>query len=792
MTDLTPLVRGYLESAGFRIIGEHGERRECLVADKLIFGQDRDTRVVWTVPPNVDPARYESTLRASISQIRPKYPEARASIVAGSRAGFSRDLQQLFSDQRIRFLVPIWFFDAPYKVEEAPKAASAITDVRSLDILSQRTPQPYSEERADGQSNLGADLYDSIRNELNKDQDSTIRVIMGRAGAGKTFLFRALFARLYDDFLQAKARQGIGRRPVPLLPEHLKGTYALRTELLIENFLRTDVATPVPRETFEWLLVHGFTSWFFDGLDELYAGDPDFFEYLTEIATRKDSKAQITIWCRDSLLTTSDEFSDFRDLFGSSLKVYHLSAWERPSKRHFTWLSLEKKPPGDKTTDTTQVAHFMQAIDASVTLRSLSGLPFYCKTLLDQYCEGGTLEFADDVAMLSSAVGKMIDRETAKGLIDLRLFEPNGLRDWLELIAVNCVENPHADVDRSEVEEYGRMVVLRDVDDKTRNHLLLTLLQFPLFQAGSGTGRIGFAHELIAQAVASELYVQLLGRDPSIVARRLANIDIESPILRFVAKKMNQEAVDSVKHALGVSPSEGRTLGLLLTLLMLARPDADLIKSLYVNLEGRSLAGVRFMGRDLRDISFRRTDLSSVQFDNCDLRGAQFAGAYLNRTRFDGSTQLEGAEFGDLSRAHSIFAGKELLDDLSKIRKWISQRTGRPEHPGEPCPTAQQLHRVLSKFITPLGEPKRDQLDRRGLVGGRQYEGAARAEECVGGLVKYEFVTGPDFRGRFRRAAGDKYKEIVEFVRDARMSDGLGRLVSELCPRRGCLHQLRP
>ncbi len=288
MTDLTPLVRGYLESAGFRIIGEH---HQCLVADKLIFGQDRDTWVVWTVPPNVDPVRYESTLRASISQTRPKYPDARGSVVAWSRAGFTRELQQLFSDQRIKFLVPIWFFDAAFKVEEAPKAASAIADVRSLDILNQRTPQPYSEERADDRSNVGPDLYDSLREELKKDQDSTIRVIVGRAGAGKTFLFRALFARLYDDFLQAKTRQGLGRRPVPLLPDDLKGTYALRTELLIENFLRTDVATPVPRETFEWLLVNGFTSWFFDGLDELYAGDPGFFDYLTEIATRKGSKA---------------------------------------------------------------------------------------------------------------------------------------------------------------------------------------------------------------------------------------------------------------------------------------------------------------------------------------------------------------------------------------------------------------------------------------------------------------------------------------------------------------------
>jgi hypothetical protein len=789
MEDLGSLVRGYFESAGFRVIGEHDH---CLVADKLIFGQDRDTRMVWTIPGDVDPAKYEPSLRASIARLGPRYPEAKSSVVAWSRAGFTREVQQLFSDQRIKFLVPIWFFDAAFKVEEAPKAASAIADFRSLDILSHRTPQPYSEDREKVESDSGVDLYRSLRDELNKDKESTIRVIVGRAGAGKTFLFRALFARLYDNFLQAKGRQEIARRPVPLLPDHLKGTYALRTELLIENFLRTDVATPVSRETFEWLLVNGFTTWLFDGLDELYAGDKDFFDYLGEIATRKGSKAQITIWCRDSLLTTSDAFSDFRELFGSSLKVYHLSDWQRPSKRHFAWLSLENRPPGEGASDPPQVAQFMHAIDASPTIRSLSGLPFYCKTLLDQYREGGTLEFADDVSMLNSVVGKMIERETAKGLIDLRLLEPNGLRDWLEEIAVSCVENPHAEVDRGEVDDYGRMVVLRDVDNATRNHILLSLLQFPLFQAGSVTGRIAFAHELIAQAVAANFYVQLLGRDPSTVARRLANIDTESPILRFIAKKITPEAIDAVKRTLAAPVAGGRTYELLLTLLMLASPEADLVKSLQANMEGCSLAGVRFMARDLRDVSFRRTDLSSTQFYNCDLRGARFEGAYLNRTRFEGSNQLGGAEFGDIGRVISIFAGKELLDDPSRIKDWISQTTGRPKSVGEPCATAQQLQRILSKFVTPLGEPKRDQLDRHALVAGRHYNDAAGADKCVDGLTDYGYLAGPDFRGRFRRSAGDKYKEIVELVRDASVSDGLGRLIGELCPRRGCLHQLRP
>jgi len=84
---LLPLVRGYLESAGCKILHQENE---CLVADKLLFGQDRDTWVVWTVPPEQETGKYESTLRASISATRPNYPDAKAYVIARSRGGFSR------------------------------------------------------------------------------------------------------------------------------------------------------------------------------------------------------------------------------------------------------------------------------------------------------------------------------------------------------------------------------------------------------------------------------------------------------------------------------------------------------------------------------------------------------------------------------------------------------------------------------------------------------------------------------------------------------------------------------
>jgi hypothetical protein len=59
MDSLLPLVRGYLESAGFKILLQ---QTESLVADKLVFGKERDTWVVWTVPGNQEVGWYEPIL----------------------------------------------------------------------------------------------------------------------------------------------------------------------------------------------------------------------------------------------------------------------------------------------------------------------------------------------------------------------------------------------------------------------------------------------------------------------------------------------------------------------------------------------------------------------------------------------------------------------------------------------------------------------------------------------------------------------------------------------------------
>jgi hypothetical protein len=260
--------------------------------------------------------------------------------------------------------------------------------------------------------------------------------------------------------------------------------------------------------------------------------------------------------------------------------------------------------------------------------------------------------------------------------------------------------------------------------------------------------------------------------------------------LRFIASRLDRKGEEALVEEMRHGSLRGRGRAVALSLIFLARPERNVIKQIAVGLEGEDLVAVRFERRGLSSVSFRGSDLSHAVFTDCDLRSAHFEGAFLNRTRFEGRDELEGAQFG-LSRVQSLVVGRRLLDDPDEIRAWIAEATGAPEAPGEPCPTALQVARIFGKYITPLGEPRRDDLKRDGLLAGKRFGGAASTEACLDEAVRSGYLTGPDHPDRFRRAEGDKYADIVALVREGAISDGIGRLIAELCRRRGCLHRLR-
>ena len=787
---LVELVRSYLQSAGFNI----SEEGSCLVADKLIFGAERDTRLVW-VPEGRPAGGYEEVpLLESISEVRANYPAtARAAVVAPLREGFSRDAQQALRESRVRFLAPIQFFDSRFRVEESKKAASSIADIREEAKSMLRVPQSFRTDfdADDSRTRSNQDLFLRLKDDLSKNDGASIRIIVGRAGIGKSYLFKALFADLYQGFLEAKRGLRSLPRPIPLLPEHLRKTQSLRTEDLIESFLRTDVADPMSSETFKWLLVEGYATWLLDGLDELYAGDPGFFDYLLGLVTTPGTMAQVGIWCRDSLLTTSQAFSEFQELCAGDdiLKIYRLEDWGERSKRQFVWLQREGRLPRPDEGDSAEVRAFLEALSRDEATEVISGLPLYCKILYDQYRENRDFaRFSDEVGLLDHMIGSVKDREISKGLFDRNSFEEGGLDDWLEQIAADYVEGQYAGFEKDDAEEYATYVLRNGLTDDEQHHILTSLLNFPLFQEGSESGKVAFVHDLVADAVAARYYLRQLGRQTREILTRLENVDVDNaPLLRFMARKIDEGGMDALVRELR-RPTKDRSFAVALTLMMLARPENDVLRRADINLEDRLLVGVKFSDRDLSRCSFRGSDLTYAVFEDCNLAESIFDGAYLNGTAFVGNCILRGAKVGNC-RVQSIVIGSRREDDINRIHDWFSENSGIATTGGR-CPTAQQFMHLFSKYVTPLGSPRRDRLDHKALNAGKRFTGAASIEDCIRTAVGAGYLIEHGHKGTYSRAAGDEYAEVVEFVTKRRASDGIGRMLERLCARPNCLHQL--
>jgi hypothetical protein len=795
--DMQALVEGYLESAGYNLI-EKGPG--FIVADRAEFGgAGRDTRLYWIVPPALpeDIRSMEPRLAASFMENLRRFPKARAWLISPVGGGFSKRFRHEAQQLGIRISSPIHFFDAPFKHEEAPETASVARSILERASKTQRIPQPFRMEVPEGPPVPGEDLLPALVEKVGSGEESLLAFIVGPAGIGKSVLFYHLFSELYVTFQAAKRRGDIFPRPIPLMPDYLTGHGAPRTGQVIESFLRAEIAVPVYRRTFEWMLTHGFTTWLWDGLDELYAGDPEFLEVLQDLVTQPKSRGRVLIFARDSLLATSEALAGLlEDWRGDpSLRVYRLEDWSGREKRIFAWLHLEGRAPRDGEENPARVAAFLREITTSRELRDLSGLPQYCEFLLEEFNRGEPLEMRNDRELVDAVIRRMIEREIEKGLIRPEDFEKDGLKEWLEAAALDYLEGGLKGISRRAVEELGEVVLREDLTDDERKAAITGLVRCPLFEPGLSPGTVKFKHEVIAEYLAGVCLSRRIDKDPTEVARRIGDrTDLaDSMIGRCIVAQLADRptGIGRLKEVLSRMGSlPGRQFGNLLQILLLATPDRSIVKDL--SLEGNDLSYVRFEGRDLSRTSFRNCDLTGTVFRECDLQEAKFEGAILNGTRFEKLSQdaLRGARFGDLERFESVFVENVRIDDFRKAEEWVRGTTGVSVPIKAPCVTVLQLKGMFRKFVHPDGTLRRRELSVGALLRGKRYDDAPDLERCFRAAVTFGFLEGPDFRERVRIKSGDMYDQVVRLVRDGLLTPDLRNLVDALCPNTatGCSH----
>lgn len=790
--NLFELAAGYLEAQDYRIVQR---QRDLLHGRRPLPGQETHEYLVW-VPQVGEPNAFRSQEGPYLSRFRAaaeNYPSATKVMLVDTLEGLTPGFRSEVTKYRVTVRVPVEFFDTPFRAEDAAStgALSVADKLRTSAerAESKRVPQPYTVRGSETQRG-GADLVDALFRNLTterlagKPQRPSVNLVVGPAGIGKSIFYEALFRRLYDTFLRHKSQRSLFPRPLPLVPDHIKTATARNLKSVIESALRTDFALPIQLPAFEWLLTNGLATWLLDGLDEIMARDPEFFDEIWEILTKPSGSVPptIVICLRDSLLVTSDNLRDFCEELADGITIYELSPWETPAIRVYAEKFLQPRSETDR---------FIEVISVRPELKRLSSNPYYCSLLVDQFKAGVLKETYAENELLDMALSSLLQREYNKGLLDRTLLPEPKLREFLQALACEDFDTDFQGVDRQAVRVYAGILLPADLDQSAVQMLITHLVQIALFSEGLVAGNLRFAQDILREHLLGQYLYTIFVSDEEHFWEVLSRRIIPSDWLTFktVARRIQAEgASGKLLRTLEVGGLRGNAFRNALQIAAYVIDTVGAIKRIPI--EGHDLQGVKFKSLDLRGVSFRQCNLTGAEFPNCNLRDAKFEGAIIKNTAFvsDDPEALRGASFGDMEKVYSLITEQGKLEtDQRAIGRWLLRRTGTQPPLVEACEAARQLRLLFGKFVYPTGVAKRAILPKRAALSGKAY---LDPKETLGAALRHGYLVeeAERYRDRICRCEGDPYQELVNYVKDLTVSPGLRRLLNDLCPQERCPH----
>lgn len=568
--NLHALARSYLEAGGYQVRREasgfldlvHPQATGGRPARLLVWSDDAELAASDTLNPAERAGRdkREEALTAAFRKELDAAPGAVGYyLVPGMRGLSSAFTKTAPAILRGGIRTPVLFFDTDYKVEMAggSKVRSALGLILDQAARTRRAAQPFVIRRGLGPSDCtpgGADLVEHLETALtDPGRGARVRLIDGAAGSGKTVAFNALLLASFEEFKAAKASRTLRRRPIAFLPAHIRDEPIGYVDDVLDATSQAEMAQAVEADQLRWLLKHGHATWMFDGLDEFYAGDNDFFAFLEAELADPASQAQILVCTRDSLLSSNPAMRGFLERQfkrGGAVEVYELAPWGPKAWEEVAWLELEQGRDGAR--GSRKVTQFVAALQASPTLAELARLPFYCTVMLDTYRAGKGLP-KDELELLGSIVDRMVEREHGKDLFRWRDFvdiealaaavdeanndgEPvkapttsemhgmlaevldgagrEALFELIEALAHQHRRNPAAGAGALGVDDmrgvYGRAYASGDLADPDMERLLTLLVQFAFFGPARQPGAIDFTHHILADYLAGRYAVRLL------------------------------------------------------------------------------------------------------------------------------------------------------------------------------------------------------------------------------------------------------------------------------------------
>ena len=780
MENLLELGRSYLEAEGWDV---RQRGRELLRGERDSRRGDGDKEHIYVwVPSDFEGsfATREGPFLRRLEEARNEHPRAEKVFLVPTTLGLSTAfVSSAAEDHAVETRVPAQFFDQNFRWENdnsAPAGSKELRD-RGADLVSARIPQPFrlGTELGTGTAPDGTDLLDVLAERLRAPQagEPNIHIVTGPAGMGKSVLFEALYARLYDEFQKDKRARRIAARPFALLPEYVPDAPSQTVESVLDSYLTKEFAQAMSRDLFNWRLVHGFGLWMMDGLDEILERDPRFFGYVEELMTLPfgETPPPVLISVRDSLLTTHRGLAAFRDEYGEHVAFYSLADWEAPSKHALARI----KPRVD-------AAQFMSELEQEPALNRLASTPYYCDLLLDEFAAGEFGTGDSEYEIMERGVERIIAREREKKL--LQEIPDAQVREFIESCAVDALTEGSVPADGLQLYA-GAVVESEHATGERADRLMTQLGQAAVFARGQD-GNLRFAQEPVRNHLAAEYLAGALLRDQFEVLRRYA---LDDDVVKPMCASLHAHGGDERARLWAEQHVDtGGILGE--NALRLAVRLADGTGHLKdVRLEGRDLAGMRFSRHDLVNASFLGSDLTSADLRDSDITRASFVNCIIAETRLPADpTMLASADFGDGHRFHSAYVGEDFFEEFAALSAFAEPHAPHVDESQPACPAALQLRHMFGKFVDERGHGHRMEHAARSLARGKKFVGAAVHEDLIGRAISEGYLVEIPRNQKVSRPRGDLYGEMVKFRTDLELSQGIRGVLDQTCPLRDCPH----
>jgi hypothetical protein len=326
--------------------------------------------------------------------------------------------------------------------------------------------------------------------------------------------------------------------------------------------------------------------------------------------------------------------------------------------------------------------------------------------------------------------------------------------------------------------------------------LVMRLVQLPVFTRSRDARSVDFVHEIVGLFLLASSSVHLLRRDADEFVRKMDEPLLlgRDVLLRLIAENVvNLGLSKDLWMLLSLSRIGPDAFRVILQIAILAAPTelpSRIKESCFTN---ANLESVRFENVDLSRSNFQNSDLTDAIFEQCDLRESNFDGSIFHNTTFNIQREnLRGLQLRNTARVHSVRIGKSYIEQVAEIVRELTGSVEVDQSAIEPCPTAKQVTQLLLKFIRPNGQYRRDTLDMRGFLAGREFDGAASKKDVLDVLSSYGYLVEQNRpSARVERAGGEKLRELTEFVTTRSASESLKAAISELCPIPSCKHGLQ-